>query len=164
MTDDKWGQLRQRLLKTVGQNNFTTWIEPLELDQVNAGVATFHVPTNFMGNYVSQNFADLILHEFNMSGEPVQRLAFKVAANSPTRPVQPTAAEALEAPAVAQAYGAGAQQAEGMGFVKSPLEELQAAPLDPRFTFDSFVVGKPNEDGAKVTVLMETPSLNSLEY
>lgn len=26
------------------------------------------------------------------------------------------------------------------------------------------VVGKPNEDGARVTVLMETPSLNSLEY
>jgi len=26
------------------------------------------------------------------------------------------------------------------------------------------VVGKPNEDGAKVTILMETPSLNSLEY
>ena len=142
MTDDTWGQLRQRLLKTVGQNNFTTWIEPLELDQVDGGVATFHVPTNFMGNYVSQNFADLILHEFNMSGEPVQRLAFKVAANSPTRPVQPTAAEALEAPASVQHAVA---QAEGTGSVKSPLEELQAAPLDPRFTFDSFVVGKPNE-------------------
>ena len=26
------------------------------------------------------------------------------------------------------------------------------------------VVGKPNEDGARVTILMETPSLNSLEY
>ena len=28
---------------------------------------------------------------------------------------------------------------------KDTLEALQAAPLDPRFTFDSFVVGKPNE-------------------
>lgn len=26
------------------------------------------------------------------------------------------------------------------------------------------VIGKPNEDGARVTILMETPSLNSLEY
>ncbi len=142
MIEDTWGLLRKRLLKTVGQNNFTTWIEPLELDQVDGGVATFHVPTNFMGNYVSQNFADLILHEFNMSGEPVQRLAFKVAANSPTRPVQPTAAEALESPAPLRS---GAAQFEGAVSVKSPLEELQAAPLDPRFTFDSFVVGKPNE-------------------
>ena len=109
MTDDTWGLLRKRLLKTVGQNNFTTWIEPLELDQVDGGVATFHVPTNFMGNYVSQNFADLILHEFNLSGEPVQRLAFKVAANSPTRPVQPTVSEAIEAPMTsAQPHGSRA--------------------------------------------------------
>ncbi len=146
MTDDTWGLLRKRLLKTVGQNNFTTWIEPLELDQVDGGVATFHVPTNFMGNYVSQNFADLILHEFNKSGEPVQRLAFKVAANSPTRPVQPTVSEAIEEPTPAPTtiVDQGTTQ-EGSASVKSPLEELQAAPLDPRFTFDSFVVGKPNE-------------------
>ncbi|KUP94300.1 chromosomal replication initiator protein DnaA [Tritonibacter horizontis] len=141
MTDDTWGQLRQRLLKTVGQNNFTTWIEPLEFAQVDDGVATFHVPTNFMGNYVSQNFADLILHEFNKSGESVQRLAFKVAANSPTRPVQPTGGEAIESFAAVPVQGA---QQDGPA-VRSPLEELQAAPLDARFTFDSFVVGKPNE-------------------
>ena len=88
MTEEKWGQLRKRLLKTVGQNNFTTWIEPLEFDALEEGVAVFHVPTNFMGNYVSQNFADLILHELTLSGEPVQRLAFKVPANSPVRPVR----------------------------------------------------------------------------
>nr|WP_264211960.1 chromosomal replication initiator protein DnaA [Leisingera thetidis] len=146
MTEEKWGQLRNRLLKTVGQNNFTTWIEPLEFDAVDGGVAVFKVPTNFMGNYVSQNFSDLILHELTMSGEPVQRLAFRVAVNSPARPANPAgAAEAyggaqedlavMTAPAAASASAAG----------KDTLEALQAAPLDPRFTFDSFVVGKPNE-------------------
>ena len=147
MTDDTWGLLRKRLLKTVGQNNFTTWIEPLELKQVSGGVATFQVPTNFMGNYVSQNFADLILHEFNLSGEPVQRLAFKVAANSPTRPVQPTVSEAIEAPMASTQNAVSEQPAvrDAVASAKSPLEELQAAPLDSRFTFDSFVVGKPNE-------------------
>ena len=33
MTQEKWGQLRQKLLKTVGQNNYTTWIEPLEFEK-----------------------------------------------------------------------------------------------------------------------------------
>lgn len=143
---EKWGQLRQRLLKTIGQNNFTTWIEPLEFSELEDGVATFHVPTNFMGNYVSQNFADLILHELNMSGEQVQRLSFKVAANSPMRPAraperaaEPYAELAPEAPAAAAEAPAPAYPAA------DPVESLQAAPLDPRFTFDSFVVGKPNE-------------------
>ncbi|MBY6140020.1 chromosomal replication initiator protein DnaA [Leisingera daeponensis] len=144
MTEEKWGQLRNRLLKTVGQNNFTTWIEPLEFDAVDGGVAVFKVPTNFMGNYVSQNFADLILHELSMSGEQVQRLAFRVAANSPARPAEPGAAEtyggAVGGVAVMAAPATAASSAG-----KDTLEALQAAPLDPRFTFDSFVVGKPNE-------------------
>ena len=86
MTQEKWGKLRQKLLKTVGQNNYTTWIEPLEFDHLQDGVAVFNVPTNFMGNYVSQNFADLILYELNTSGETVQRVKFQVAANKTTRP------------------------------------------------------------------------------
>ena len=56
MTQEKWGQLRQRLLKTVGQNNYATWIEPLEFSGLQDGIATFHVPTNFIGTYVGQNF------------------------------------------------------------------------------------------------------------
>ena len=61
MTQEKWGQLRQKLLKTVGQNNYTTWIEPLEFERsLRMAWRVFNVPTNFMGNYVSQNFADLI--------------------------------------------------------------------------------------------------------
>lgn len=136
MTQEKWGQLRSKLLKTVGRNNFTTWIEPLEFQELQDGVAIFSVPTNFMGNYVSQNFADLILYELNTAGESVQRLAFQTAANSSSRPVpavasQPRPQTPVAAPVTDNSGGA--------------LEALQAAPLDARFTFDSFVVGKPNE-------------------
>ncbi|WP_415405077.1 chromosomal replication initiator protein DnaA [Tateyamaria sp. SN3-11] len=129
MTQQEWGQLRQRLLKTVGQNNYTTWIEPLEFRELRDGIATFHVPTNFMGNYVSQNFSDLILHEMKAEDDSVRRLSFSVPANGHARP------SAVEAPSPASApvNGASAQSA------------LSAAPLDKRFTFDSFVVGKPNE-------------------
>ncbi|WP_170386850.1 chromosomal replication initiator protein DnaA [Ruegeria atlantica] len=142
MTQEKWGQLRNKLLKAIGKNNYTTWIEPLELQEVQDGVAVFSVPTNFMGNYVSQNFADLILYEMNTAGESVQRLAFRVAANSPARPSTNPAATA---PAVTQDSPQTrplSQQAEP---ASDALESLQAAPLDARFTFDTFVVGKPNE-------------------
>ncbi|MEO0385842.1 MAG: DnaA N-terminal domain-containing protein, partial [Pseudomonadota bacterium] len=45
MTQDDWGNIRQRLKKTVGQNNYTTWIEPLVAGEVASGIATLHVPT-----------------------------------------------------------------------------------------------------------------------
>ncbi len=139
MTQEKWGQLRNKLLKAIGRNNFTTWIEPLEFQELKGGVAVFSVPTNFMGNYVSQNFADLILYELNTAGESVQRLAFRVAANTPARPAMAVAAAVESVPPV------DAEAAVGSNLTNTALESLQAAPLDARFTFDTFVVGKPNE-------------------
>ncbi|MGR3714509.1 MAG: chromosomal replication initiator protein DnaA [Shimia sp.] len=135
MTQEQWGALRQELFKTVGQNNFKTWIEPIEFSDLSDGVVTFNVPTNFIGNYVSQNYGDLILHQMTRSGHAVQRVHFAVAANTAARPSAPSA---TCTPAAAPSA------------TPSPVSEtrdlaMTGAPLDARFTFDSFVVGKPNE-------------------
>ena len=126
MIQEEWGQLNQRLLKSVGQNNFKTWIEPLRFRDLQDGIATFHVPTNFLGNYVSQNFSDAILHELRGLDSSVCRLSFAVPTHPQKRPVS--------AKATASVTNAAPS--------RSP---LNTAPLDKRFTFDSFVVGKPNE-------------------
>lgn len=138
MTDDTWGDIRQDLLKTVGQNNFKTWIEPVNFSELKDGVATFHVPTNFIGNYVSQNYGDLILHQLNQNGADVQRMQFKVAAkaSAPRAAAAPKAA-VQKASAAAKPALAAASESNDMG--------MTGAPLDARFTFDNFVVGKPNE-------------------
>lgn len=141
MTQEQWGQLRNKLMKAVGQNNFTTWIKPLEFQELQDGVAVFSVPTNFMGNYVSQNFADLILYELNTSGITVQRLAFRTAANSPTRPASSAVVTAETIQSEVDPMPATHTPVAASG----KMDDLQAAPLDARFTFDSFVVGKPNE-------------------
>ncbi|MEM1351493.1 MAG: chromosomal replication initiator protein DnaA [Pseudomonadota bacterium] len=125
MTEEKWGQVRQRLIKTVGKNNYTNWIEPIEFRNSTDGVATFEVPTNFLGNYVSQNFADLILHELRTEDPDVLRLRFAV----------PTHVNATSKPSRPAQYGSGTMFGSG----------LATAPLDARFTFDNFIVGKPNE-------------------
>jgi chromosomal replication initiator protein len=130
MTQEQWGQLRKSLLGTVGQNNYTNWIEPIELSDIRDGVAVFNVPTSFLGNYVSQNFGDLILHQLSRAGEDVRRLQFQVAKNG----VRPASGRTESN----RASGSPARPAlQG--------ELLPGAPLDSRFTFDTFVVGKPNE-------------------
>jgi chromosomal replication initiator protein len=128
MTQDEWGNIKKRLLKTVGQNNFTTWIAPMEPGKVAEGIATLQVPTNFFGNYVSQNFSDLILHEMRLEGIDVSRLSFALA---------PQKAEILPKSSIRPA----AKNPTASGGT-SP---VTTAPLDPRFSFDNFVVGKPNE-------------------
>ncbi|MBW4962606.1 chromosomal replication initiator protein DnaA [Sulfitobacter sp. CW3] len=128
MTQEQWAKIRNRLLKTVGQNNFTTWIDPLSLGATDDGVSTLFVPTNFFGNYVSQNFADLILHEMQNEEDGITRLKFAV--GNCEKPAAPEAAKPAVRPAPVQAANNNT---------------LNTAPLDARFSFDNFVVGKPNE-------------------
>ncbi len=138
MTNEEWGgQVRGGKLQHAvgGQNNYTNWIEPLEFAQLENGVATFLVPTNFMGgNWVDRNFGDKILKQMTGAGVAVSRLEFVVPA---TPAVRKTAASngASAAPAVTSAAMASADDKD----------DLPGAALDARFTFDSFVVGKPNE-------------------
>ncbi|MEL6700229.1 MAG: DnaA N-terminal domain-containing protein, partial [Pseudomonadota bacterium] len=124
MTNDTWGTIQTTLKANVGANAYVTWIEPLEFDSVANGVATFHVPTTFVGNYVDQNFGDQIVYQMRLKGFEVDRLAFEVPANTPARP---TSTETV------------AMQDDEDGI------DLGGAKLDSRFTFDGFIVGKPNE-------------------
>ncbi|MEZ5870045.1 MAG: chromosomal replication initiator protein DnaA [Defluviimonas denitrificans] len=131
MTEDSWGIVRKQLLKTVGENNFASWIEPLTVLDFDEGILRFLVPTKFMRDWVSRNFADTILNQFRQNKVAVERVEFHVAAPE----ARPTPAAR---PATRAARPAAPQRA-------SDDAELPGAPLDSRFTFDSFVVGKPNE-------------------
>ena len=127
MTNESWGHIREELISSVGKNNYTNWIEPLEFSDLEDGVATFYVPTQFMGNWVSRNFGDKILNQLQKAGQDVARIEFSVPS---TRRVR-----VEDAPKKTQA---AAQPSRNDA-------DLPGAPLDARFTFDTFVVGKPNE-------------------
>ncbi|UWQ08030.1 chromosomal replication initiator protein DnaA [Aliiroseovarius crassostreae] len=138
MTNEKWGQVRSKLQKAVGQNNYTSWIEPLEFADLDGGVVTFLVPTNFMGNWVGSNFSDQILSHLSEAGVAASRLEFVVPKKSAPRKLTNSTTGSGVASNEAQAPSKSAPRSEVQ-------DDLPGAPLDARFTFDSFVVGKPNE-------------------
>lgn len=131
MNDDTWGQARNELRKTVGKNAFTSWIEPLQFAGLSEGTARFDVPTSFMRDWVSRNYAEQIRQHLLKTGAEVERVEFLV-----PKPRATTARPTAEKPAGKAARQATAKTDDG---------EALGAPLDARFTFDSFVVGKPNE-------------------
>jgi len=127
MTNDTWVELREDLRAQVGKDNYTTWIEPLHLSAFSDGVARFSVPTSFFGDWVSRNFADKIMLQLKRSGARVDRVEFALDKTPRARAEKPAAAKATRA-------------ARPLGE-----DDVPGAPLDARFTFESFVVGKPNE-------------------
>ena len=124
MSLEFWDIAADRLRKSLGNNSYKSWIEPLQFISENSGIAEFSVPTSFFGNYVRQHFEDQILYQMRESGLSVTRITFTVGSADQEVLARP-AAPAVIAP------------------VKP--RETQGAKLDPRFLFENFVVGKPNE-------------------
>jgi chromosomal replication initiator protein len=123
-----WLRSREALIKRIGKNNYVSWIEPLVMQGLLDGVASFVVPTSFFGDWVKRNFGDQILALLQAEGLSVARLEFVLGQDALAGALAPA-----PAPRVAAKRDVRAE---------SP---LPGATLDARFTFDSFVVGKPNE-------------------
>jgi len=132
MTDETWGHVRGELLKSIGKNNFSAWIDPIIFDCIQDRTARFHVPTTFIGSWVSQNFGDLFRRHLVSAGVGVDRVEFNV---NPGLTVNAGRANAVPEPAVARPQHSGDRNGD----------DLPGSPLNVNLTFDQFVVGKPNE-------------------
>lgn len=137
MTQDQWGSIRDELHQTMGANSFQSWIEPLIYVGTDGGIARFNVPTNFLGNYVSQNYGDMLLSKITRMNPSVRRIVFDTVNVSQDAPAQ------RKEPACASGDPMAAPHAHKKSSAKP--DSLNGSPLDKRFTFDTFVVGKPNE-------------------
>ena len=127
MGTEIWPIIKLALRKTVGEAAFTNWINPLELSLLDESMAQFNAPTKFIGDWVARNYGDAIKLEFAKQGESIDRLSFGVKAKSS---------------AIISPKPHVIPQAER---TKTGSADLPGAALDPRLTFDNFVVGKPNE-------------------
>ncbi|WP_136635958.1 chromosomal replication initiator protein DnaA [Pseudooceanicola onchidii] len=146
MTKEQWGTVKEKLLKNVGQSNYRNWIEPLVFDRMDEGVAVIGAPNSYAGTYVARNFGDLILGEVSAVYDQVRRLEFIVNKAANTNASQPARPAAMEVEPTAEAPASAPAPAVAATPARTGLDAmLQPAPLDPRFTFDRFVVGKPNE-------------------
>ena len=122
-----WPSIKLALRKTVGEAAFTNWINPLELTSVDASKANFATPTKFIGDWVDRNYGDSIKFEFAKHGLDVDRLVFSVSIENKIAPAKKLT------------------KLTETKNTKTGSKDLPGASLDPRYTFDNFVVGKPNE-------------------
>jgi len=122
-----WPSIKLALRKTVGEAAFTNWINPLELTSVDSSKANFETPTKFIGDWVDRNYGDSIKFEFAKHGLEVDRLVFFVSIENKIAPAKKS------------------KQISETKNTKTGSRDLPGASLDPRYTFDNFVVGKPNE-------------------
>ncbi len=136
--EQQWGQVRGLLRAEVGDTAYSTWLKPLDLAHVDGDRVVIAVPTQFMRDWVVAHYADRIRGLWTSINPSVRTIALNVrpatAGPSIVADRLPAAPAVLRAPEVEPAPANET----------AALEELGAR-LDPRFTFETFVVGKPNE-------------------
>jgi chromosomal replication initiator protein len=143
--NDCWTRVKGRLRSTVGEDVFSSWFARMDLENINEETAHMSVPTRFLKSWIQAHYADRVLTCWQAEMPTLQRVDLSV--RTPMRPV----VQAKDAKPVDDQRGdrnlgkvVPGARVGGNAMVTDPSDALGSSPLDPRLTFDSFVVGRSN--------------------
>ena len=140
---DEWGQVCNQLKMEFGETAFDSWLKPLSIGSYNNGIMDICVPTAFMKNWVITHYSDRIHKIWEHKNPNIKKINFVVRTtnndSSLLKKISSTPTPQsfyMPQTGLASNYNESTQRE---GFMQL------SAPLNPAYTFDSFVVGKTNE-------------------
>ena len=120
-----WAKVQEYLRAEFGQDAYDSWLKSLEFNGLEGGTVTISARTPFIRDWVRRHYADRIKEFFTKGNDKVlgiEIIAAKTKANS-----------------------SEVQEKSSPTTSNEVMEDSFGAKLDPRYVFDSFVVGKSNE-------------------
>ena len=149
---ETWSRVKRRLRAELGEDVFTSWFARLELEAVVDGCAHLTVPTRFLKSWIEAHYADRVRAVYRSEMPQVGNIAIAVR-SSAAREVPAAARANIHSartdsapndharPKLVSDRDAGQATVRDAG---ADAAELGGAPLDPRLTFQSFIVGRSN--------------------
>ena len=148
-SSEVFARIRARLKAAVGEDVYNSWFARLELEEIVDDLAHLSVPTRFLCSWIQSNYAEKILDAFRQETPAIGRLHFTVRVNGQARPRLAPAAQPVEIqPETEVAAPAAPRPAREAQAPRG--DALAGSAIDPKMTFDSFVVGTPNEMALQV--------------
>ncbi|MDO8625892.1 MAG: chromosomal replication initiator protein DnaA [Candidatus Magasanikbacteria bacterium] len=132
-----WQSVLAELELSISKANFVTWFKNTGIISFQDGQVALFVPNAFTKAWMEKKYNQVLIKSLErVSGKPIKRLEYRI--ESPKN----VAEQALEAQN--QAEG------RGQGFSPQTIPEETTAPnqgftLNPKYSFESFVVGKSSE-------------------
>jgi chromosomal replication initiator protein len=148
-----WIRILDALEKKINRHSYDTWLKPTRYSHANGGILFIRVPT-IEFRHVGDKYADLIQEAIDNLGLEYQDVKFVTPDDDPAAtPVRHDGglggfASAAPAPATASSIASQAR-----------FDWDGAAQLNPRYTFDAFVIGSGNQFAhAACQAVAERPS------
>ena len=130
--EDLWKQIQPRCLEAFGESTYQNWIAPLRIKDFLTGRLVIAAPSRFVRDWVQKNCMQKILNLLQQHDKAILALDFIVEAPSLT-------------PEPAKENVSRETFPEDSNLIfEEGLEDVSSR-LEPRYTFEDFVVGKPNE-------------------
>jgi chromosomal replication initiator protein len=161
VTDECWSRVKDRLRGEVGEPIYNSWFARMELESVEAETVRISVPTRFLKNWIASHYGERLLGCWQHVKPELRRIDLSVR-SAVLRTMLPCAATATT-PSASDKWEAnfcradlknGAVAADSLARphgLSKPQPALDprpdpngGSPLDPRLTFESFVVGRSN--------------------
>ncbi|MGE0151951.1 MAG: chromosomal replication initiator protein DnaA [Reyranellaceae bacterium] len=141
--DAQWARVRARLRQEVGELAYRSWLKPLTLGELRDNRLRLVVPTRFMRDWINGHYAERLHALWAIENSSIAAVEVCIQPAVPLR--KPEAEEPAEAVPAAQPAAEPRKAPAALRAGAEALDDDISAPLDPRFTFRNFVVGKPNE-------------------
>jgi chromosomal replication initiator protein len=145
---EAWSRVKRRLRAELGEDVFTSWFARLEVDSITDGAAQLTVPTRFLKSWIEAHYLDRVLAIYRSEASHVQAVSIGVRSSPPREP--PGGMKAGEAARSEGPSGEAprlrvvADRDAGAPAPRDETAEMGGAPLDPRLTFESFIIGRSN--------------------
>ncbi|CUW37071.1 chromosomal replication initiator protein DnaA, DNA-binding transcriptional dual regulator [Magnetospirillum sp. XM-1] len=148
MVKSEWDRVKVRLKDEVGDAAYRSWLRPITLHGMSDDAVKLALPTRFMRDWVNTHYAERIRTLWGAENPAIRNVEIVVEAAravSAAKTAPPQAAAIAAAPKAAPVETPRpAAPCAPAAAPAADADEL-GAPLDTRFTFKNFVVGKPNE-------------------
>lgn len=137
--DVQWDHVLDMLRVEFDENTYKSWFRPLALINIEDGRAIMAAPTRFMRNWLMSNFSEHIKGAWRRANNEVHDIEIIVLSGFNGADKEEENKKTSSKNKVAVKPKASKEHIKIVG------DNEFGAPLDPRFTFESFVVGKSNE-------------------
>jgi chromosomal replication initiator protein len=150
-----WVRVLDALEKKINRHSYDTWLKPTRYSHASNGILFVRIPTAEF-RHVGDKYADLIQEALDNLELGYQDVKFVTAEDDPSNtPIRHNGG--LSAPASNSTTGP--QPVQGLHPSQGRFDWDSAAQLNPRYTFDAFVIGSGNQFAhAACQAVAERPS------
>jgi chromosomal replication initiator protein len=148
MDQERWTRVKERLRAEVGDDIYSSWFARMELDASEGDTVKLSVPTRFLKSWIQSHYAERVLACWQAEQPALTRIELMVRSSViralPPRPKAPELPAPVRESREVKLNGSAADHRHPTGPISAVHEALGGSPLDPRLTFETFVVGRSN--------------------